>query len=106
MQTMFSNDNIDQSLHLLGQRLRTARLAKGDSQAAFSARLGVSIPTLRDMEQGSPTVSVGAWAAALWLLSRLRDLDSLLEQRESLFAQLERPRRVRQRAPQRPRKSA
>lgn len=106
MKTMFSNDSIDQSLRLLGQRLRAARLAKGDSQAAFSVRLGISVPTLRDMEQGSPTVSVGTWGAALWVLSRLRDLDGLLEERESLFAQLERPRRVRQRAPQRPRKSA
>lgn len=106
METMFSSDDIDQSLRLLGQRLRSARLDKGDSQAVFSARLGVSTPTLRDMEQGSPSVSVGAWAAALWALSRLSDLDSLLEQRESLFAQLERPRRVRQRAPQRPRKRA
>lgn len=106
MEIMFISSDIDQSLGLLGQRLRSARLTKGDTQAAFAARLGVSVPTLRDMEQGSPTVSVGAWAAALWVLSRLRDLDHLLEQQESLFAQLERPGRVRQRAPQRSRKRA
>jgi len=101
MESMFSNSEISGSLHLLGARLRAARLGKGDTQSTFARRLGVSIPTLRDMEQGGASVGIGTWVAALWLLSRLRELDGLLASQESLFAQLERPR-ARQRAPRRP----
>ncbi|MBI5786348.1 MAG: helix-turn-helix transcriptional regulator [Rhodocyclales bacterium] len=103
---MFSNSDTANSLSALGERLRTARLTKGDSQLVFARRLGVSIPTLREMEQGAPSVGIGAWAAALWALSRLREMDGLLMPQESLFAQLERPRQVRQRAPRRARTGA
>jgi transcriptional regulator with XRE-family HTH domain len=99
---MFSNTDTAHSLRSLGDRLRAARLSKGDAQAVFADRLGVSIPTLRDMERGSPRVAIGTWVAALWLLSRLRELDDLLAPQESLFTQLERPDRGRKRAPRRP----
>jgi transcriptional regulator with XRE-family HTH domain len=106
METMFSNSETASTLSSLGERLRTARLTKGDSQSVFARRLGVSIPTLREMEQGAASVGIGAWVAALWTLSRLRELDGLLMPQESLFAQLERPRQVRQRAPRRTRTGA
>jgi transcriptional regulator with XRE-family HTH domain len=99
---MFSNSEISDALYTLGGRLRQARIAKGDSQAVFARRIGVSVPTLRDLEQGSPRVSVGAWGAALWALSRLPDLDTLLQPQESLFEQFARQPVVRQRAPRRP----
>lgn len=103
---MFSNTDTEQSLRSLGERLRSARLSKGDSQAVFAGRLGVSIPTLREMERGAPTIAVGTWTAALWMLSRLSDLDGILQPQESLFAQLEQNRPGRQRARRRPRNSA
>lgn len=103
---MFSNSETANALSSLGERLRATRLAKGDSQSVFAGRLGVSIPTLREMEQGAPSVGIGAWVAALWVLSRLRELDALLMPQESLFAQLERPRQLRQRAPRRTRTDA
>lgn len=98
MQAMFSNDDTLYALVTIGVRLRAARIEKGDSQALFAKRLGVSVPTLRDMEKGSLTVSVGAWAAALWMLSRLSDLDSVLEKQESLFERAAREQKPRQRA--------
>lgn len=98
---MFSNEEISAALLSLGSRLRQARIAKGDSQAVFARRIGVSIPTLRDLEQGNPRVGVGTWAAALWVLSRLPELDSMLQARESLFEQFERQPAIRQRAPRR-----
>ncbi|MDP3031868.1 MAG: helix-turn-helix transcriptional regulator [Rhodocyclaceae bacterium] len=98
MQTMFTNEDTLIAITALGARLRAARIDKGDSQALFARRLGVSVPTLRDMEKGAPTVSVGAWAAALWMLSRLSDLDPVLEKQESLFERAARARKPRQRA--------
>jgi transcriptional regulator with XRE-family HTH domain len=98
---MFFNIDISDALLALGARLRQARIVKGDSQAVFARRIGVSIPTLRDLEQGNPRVSVGAWGAALWALSRLPDLDAVLQPQESLFEQLARQPAARQRAPRR-----
>ncbi len=71
----------------LGQRLRDARLNRNEPQREFAVRLGVSIPTLRKMETGDPSVSIGLWVDALDLLGRLSDVDHLLAPRQSLFGQ-------------------
>ena len=75
---------------MLGMRLRQMRLNSGETQERFAARLGVSIPTLRSMENGDPAVKIGLWAKALWILDRLHDIDALLGQPPSLFDQYER----------------
>ena len=94
-------DDIEKTaLKNLGRRLKTARLARNDSQKEFAWRIGVSIPTLKNMEQGKPTVAIGTWIKALNMLDRLDDLDGLLAPEESLFAQHERIKKLagRQRA--------
>jgi transcriptional regulator with XRE-family HTH domain len=94
-------DDIEKTaLKNLGQRLKTARLARNDSQKEFAWRIGVSIPTLQNMEQGKPTVAIGTWIKALNMLDRLDDLNRLLAPEESLFAQHERIKQLsgRQRA--------
>ena len=96
---MFSINETVGHLVELGRRLRAARVARNETMAIFAERIGVSVPTLRAMERGAPSVQVGAWATALWALDRLDDLGTLLAPREGL---LERARagagRVRQRA--------
>ena len=74
-----------EKLEALGLRLREARLEKNESQERFSARLGVSVPTLRKMEKGDPSCSIGLWAEALFILDHLSDLDAFLEKKRSLF---------------------
>lgn len=73
----------------LGQRLRKLRIERRDRQTDFAARLGVSIPTLRKMEQGDPSVAIGTWVDAFWLLDRLDDMKKVLAQPESLFSRWE-----------------
>lgn len=95
---MFS-ENIQSVLQQLGDRLRAERLARNESQTRFAARIGVSVPTLRRMEQGDATAQIGHWLTALTLLGRIADAEALLAPRYSLFdaaAQAEKP--VRQRA--------
>ena len=67
METMVSI-NPYPALNELGARLRAERLARNEPQARFAARLGVSVPTLRRMEQGDPTAQIGHWLVALELL--------------------------------------
>jgi len=96
---MISNESIE-GLSRLGRQLRELRLERNDRQADFAARLGVSIPTLRKLEQGDPTVAIGTWIDAIWLLGRLDQLTTVLEPRSSLFDQWEarHQRNARQRA--------
>lgn len=55
-------------LGTLGEHLALARLRRQESQKQWAARLGVSVPTLIRLERGDPTVSMGVYATALWLL--------------------------------------
>ncbi|QEM67901.1 helix-turn-helix domain-containing protein [Geobacter sp. FeAm09] len=80
----------DQQLSLLGSRLRSERIGRNDSQAAFAARIGISIPTLRKMEEGDGSVRIGHWVQALRVLNRDRDLDMILAPKEDLFAKFDR----------------
>jgi len=91
-----------QRLSELGARLKTLRLARNDTMAVFAQRLGVSAGTLRAMEHGAPTVQIGAWVKALWVLDQLDDLSGVLVQNESLLERARAPRaHSRQRASRR-----
>ncbi len=81
------------SLAALGTRLRAARLERNEPMTLFAGRIGVSVPTLRDMERGAATVQVGSWLNALWALGRLDEVDQLLAARESLIERARRARR-------------
>lgn len=91
------------TLTSLGRRLRRARLARNDSMAVFAQRIGVSERTVRAMERGQPTVQIGTWLEALWVLDELEGLEHLLEERDSLLerARREESARHRQRASRR-----
>jgi transcriptional regulator with XRE-family HTH domain len=78
------------TLRMIGERLRDARLARNEPQARFAVRIGVSVPTLRKLEQGDPNVAVGAFIEALWAFDRLNDLDAVLAPGKSLFDRMER----------------
>ena len=85
------------ALKNLGARFKSARLDRNESQARFAARIGVSVPTLRNMEKGDPAVGIGLWVEALWILDHLKDLESVLKKRESLFDQFDKRRAVKER---------
>lgn len=99
----------DKALLELGQRLRALRVQRNETQAVFAARIGVAVPTLRDMEQGKPSVQIGAWVNAIWALGRLSDLDPVLAVRTNIFdriAEQQQPQRMRPYVKRRPRKAA
>ena len=86
------------TLQQLGLRLRNARLERNDSMAIFAQRLHVSERTVRAMENGLPTVHVGVWINALWVLDALEAVERILEPHESLLDRarnMHKPRRRR-----------
>ncbi|MBT7205135.1 MAG: helix-turn-helix transcriptional regulator [Deltaproteobacteria bacterium] len=66
-------------LRELGEGLRIARLRRRQSQVDFAERLMVSRATLQRMERGDPSVALGAWVSAAWLLQRLSDLQHVFD---------------------------
>lgn len=62
------------ALEELGDNIRLARLRRRVSAALLAERAGVSAPTLRSVERGEPTASMGAYAAALHSLGLEGDL--------------------------------
>jgi hypothetical protein len=57
-------------LRVLGSHLAIARKRRREPLKAWAQRIGVSEPTLMRMEKGDPSVSMGVYATALWLMGR------------------------------------
>ena len=68
---------VDYNLRQLGEHIHIARKRRKQSLAAYAARMQVSIPTLRKLEKGDPSVSVAAYATALWVIGRVHMLSEL-----------------------------
>jgi transcriptional regulator with XRE-family HTH domain len=83
----------------LGGRIRMARLRRNLSAKDVAMSAGISVPTLRQLERGRPTVSVGIVARVLHFLNLLSTLNAVAL--DTAFAHI--PPTLRKRAP---RKSA
>lgn len=58
------------ALQRLGTDLAIARKRRKESLKTWATRMQVSVPTLMKVEKGDPTVSMGVYATALWLINR------------------------------------
>ena len=67
------------ALRKLGSDLATARKRRKESLKIWAQRMRISIPTLVKLEQGNPTVSMGVYATALWLINRQHALGQLAD---------------------------
>jgi hypothetical protein len=87
------------ALRALGEHLAIARVRRRESQRAWAKRLGVSIPTLIRMEHGEPSVGIGIYASALWLMGRVQALAELADPKHDQGAlELDVRRAVKRRA--------
>lgn len=77
---------VETALAQLGNDLAIARKRRQQSLRDWAVRLNVSIPTLVKMEKGDPTVSVGVYATALWLIKRQDALRALADPQYDLVA--------------------
>jgi DNA-binding XRE family transcriptional regulator len=64
-------------LRELGENLAVARKRRREPLKAWAQRIGVSEPTLMRMEKGDPSVSMGVYATALWLVGRSQAIADL-----------------------------
>lgn len=62
---------VERHLRILGEHIRIARKRRKETLVSFAARMEVSIPTLRKVEAGDSTVSIAAYATALWIIGKV-----------------------------------
>lgn len=74
------------ALGKLGADLATARKRRRQSLKDWAQRLQVSIPTLMRLERGDPTVSMGVYCTALWMINRHEALAAAADPKEDLAA--------------------
>ena len=60
-----------QILSQMGEQIKLARLRRSLSAALVAERAGISHATLSSIERGSPSVSMGAYAAVLHALNEM-----------------------------------
>ncbi|MDA8390028.1 MAG: helix-turn-helix transcriptional regulator [Gammaproteobacteria bacterium] len=92
---IYFTDSERETMAALGARLRASRIASEDDQRAMAARIGVSTPTYRRMEQGDPATPLGYWIRALRLLDSPDKVTDWFP--ETLQARYEREQMPRQR---------
>ena len=73
-QTTAPLPSVERVLGALGENLRLARLRRRLSATLVAERAGMSRPTLRAIERGEPSASLGAVANVLHCLGMERDL--------------------------------
>ncbi len=86
------------SLKDLGENLALARRRRQESQRTWASRLSVSVPTLIRMEKGDPSVGMGVYATALWLMGRHAALPEVAAPAQDLNALEQDIEAVRQRS--------
>ncbi len=64
-------------LQELGENIRLARLRRGYSAELTAERVGISRPTLRAIERGDGSVSMGAYACVLQTLGLEKSLNGV-----------------------------
>lgn len=90
-----------QTAMVLGNQIAQGRRARRMTLAELSQRVGVSEPTMRNVENGSPSVSIGTYFEAARIVglplftSDTRELASLVSRSEEKLALM--PDRVRAR---------
>lgn len=77
---------VERALADFGENLRIARKRRRETMQSFAERMQVSVPTLRKMEAGDPTVSIAIYAMALWLVGRIQFLSRIADPAADLTA--------------------
>ena len=89
-------------LTALGLRLRAARLRRKLTQAMLAERVGVTVPTIRKLEDGDASTSLSVMLRALVVLGLASDIDRIAVEdvlgRQLQDSELKRPRHLRARS--------
>jgi transcriptional regulator with XRE-family HTH domain len=84
----------------LGSRVRIARTRRRLTQQDFASRVGTTRQTIQRLEAGDPTVGLGIFLTAAWVLGLHQDLENALDPARDMVGLREDFRRMPQRVRQ------
>lgn len=67
-----------QQIEQLAQNIVIARKRRGETQAQWAKRLGVSQPTMARIERGDPAVAMASYVMCMWLINQAEGLANLI----------------------------
>ena len=67
-----------QQIELLARNIVIARKRRGETQAQWARKLGVSLPTMARIERGDPSVAMASYVMCLWLVNQAAGLADLI----------------------------
>ena len=71
--------DVEAALRRLGANLRVARLRRRLTLAQIAEKIGTGVRAVMDAEKGKPSTSIGVYAALLWAMGMLPDLQRLAD---------------------------
>lgn len=69
---------VRQAIAQLAQHIVIARKRRGETQAQWARKLGVSLPTMARIERGDPSVAMASYVTCLWLINQAQGLAELI----------------------------
>jgi DNA-binding XRE family transcriptional regulator len=67
-----------QQIEQLAQNIVIARKRRGESQAQWAKKLGISQPTMARIERGDPSVAMASYVMCMWLINQASGLADLI----------------------------
>lgn len=67
-----------QQIEQLAQHIVTTRKQRGETQAQWAEKLGISQPTMARIERGDPAIATATYVMCLWLVNPELDLLQLV----------------------------
>ena len=67
-----------QQIERLAQNIVIARKRRGESQAQWAKKLGISQPTMARIERGDPSVAMASYVICMWLINPANGLADLI----------------------------
>ena len=71
----------------VAQHIVATRKARGETQAQWAAKLGISQPTMARIERGDPAIATATYVMCLWLVNPQLSLLHLLDARAASSSQ-------------------
>ena len=86
---------VRQEIERLAQHIVVARKRRGETQAQWAKRLGVSQPTMARIERGDPSVAMASYVMCMWLINQAEGLPELIAPERDMAALDQEVRKVR-----------
>lgn len=69
-----------QQIEQLAQHIVSTRKQRGETQAQWAEKLGISQPTMARLERGDPAIATATYIMCLWLVNPALNLLALLDE--------------------------